>query len=65
MSYDTYLLNEAEKHNRDCEPTVVSSGKEYEGRDEDGNIEYSTSNTFNCETCDNAYCEYWSEFNDN
>lgn len=65
MSYDNYLLNEAEKHNRDCEPTVVSSEKEYEGVDGNGNIEYSTSNTFNYQNCDNTECEHWSRFNDN
>ena len=44
------------------EPAVINSYEEYEGKDENGNIETSTVYVYNCEECDNDNCEHWKEF---
>ena len=46
----------------DGEPEVIDSYQEYEGKDENGNIETSTVFVYNCEDCDNDNCEHWKEF---
>lgn len=45
------------------EPSIVATEKEYEGRDAEGNIEYSINYIYNCHECDNSDCQYWSEYN--
>ena len=65
-TYDSWLLQQAEEYmsNAFCdgEPEVIDSYQEYEGQDENGNIETSTVYVYNCEDCDNDNCEHWKEF---
>ena len=65
-TYDSWLLQQAEEYmsNAFCdgEPEVIDSYQEYEGKDENGNIETSTVYVYNCEDCDNDECKYWKEF---
>ena len=66
-SYDAYLAKCVEDYYDsfcDGEPKVIGVEKEYEGRDEDGNIEYSESYTYSCEECDNRECEHWKEYHE-
>ena len=65
-TYDSWLLQQAEEYmsNSFCdgEPEVIDSYQEYEGKDENGNIETSTVYVYNCEDRDNDNCEHWKEF---
>lgn len=63
-SYDDYLARCAEEYNKECTPEVIRVHKEYEGRNEDGTIEYSTSGEYNCQECDNDECEHWKDYNE-
>lgn len=64
MNHDLWLENQAEEYYRDCKPTAIEHGYEYEGRDENGNVEYSEWFIVNCERCNETDCEYWAEYND-
>ena len=59
MSYDNWLLSQADEYMTGCEPQVIESGWEYEG---DG--EYSEWFVMNCERCTDRACEYWAEYNE-
>ena len=62
--YDSWLDKQAEEYNAECVPKAISVHQEYEGCDEDGNIEYSQSYNMNCEACDERDCKFWAEWND-
>ena len=67
QGYDSWLLQQADNYmNSFCEgePKVIDAEKEFEGYDEDGNVEYSMSYTYSCQECDETNCEYWKEFHD-
>lgn len=63
-SYDDYLAARAEEFNKECVPEVINVHQEYEGRNEDGTIEFSTSGEYNCQECDNRECEHWKDYNE-
>ena len=64
-AYDNWLAQQVDRYMEgfcDGEPAVINSYEEYEGKDENGNIETSTVYVYNCEDCDNDICEHWKEF---
>lgn len=46
-----------------CEPEVIYIEEEFEGFDNDGYMETSTHNVYNCQECDEEECKYWKEYN--
>ena len=64
-AYDNWLAQQVDKYmDSSCggEPQVIDSYQEYDGQDENGNIETSTVYVYSCEECDNDNCEHWKEF---
>ena len=67
QGYDSLLLLQADRYMEsfcEGEPKITGAYKEFEGYDEDGNIETSTSYTYNCEDCDETDCEHWKDFHE-
>lgn len=67
VMHDSYLQSQADKYyGGDCdgEPQIVDCEREFEGYDEDGNIEFSESYTYSCEECDCDECEHWKDFHE-
>lgn len=65
--YDAWLLKQADDYMEsfcDGEPKVIGAYKEYEGTNEDGSIEYSTSYEYSCSECDETDCEHWKDFHE-
>jgi len=61
--YFQELLDMANYYSTPCEPEVIDVWYEYEGEDNDGNVETSTRNIYNCENCIETNCEYWEKYN--
>ena len=48
----------------DCKPEVIKSHYEFDGYDENGNVESTLVKYYNCEYCYDKDCENWSKYNE-
>lgn len=65
--YDSWLYQQADSYMEsfcDGEPKVIGAYQEFEGYDENGRMETSTSYTYNCEDCEEKDCEHWKDFHE-
>ena len=46
-----------------CEPEIIDSYLEFDCFDDEGNMETTRVNDYNCQFCNNEECEYWSKYN--
>lgn len=63
--YDAYLAQQVDDYMSsgcDGEPYIIDAQEEFEGYDDEGNIEYSMDYTYSCEDCNEKDCEHWKEF---
>lgn len=61
--FDNWLLNQADEYYEDCEPKVINFSEEFEYFDENGKAVITHTPIFNCESCDEKDCEFWSDYN--
>lgn len=47
-----------------CNPEIIENQLEFEGFDEEGNMETSDNYIYNCHYCEAKDCEYWSKYNE-
>lgn len=57
--YDNWLLQQADNFMTGCKPRAVGVHQE----PADGEI--MSENVYNCEDCEDATCEHWSDYNEN